>query len=166
MKQHFETLQIHAGYTPDEETLSAAIPLHQTASYVFKDSQHAADLFELNTEGYIYSRIANPTVAIFEQRLAELEGGIAGLAAASGHAAQFLVVNNLIEAGKNLVSSPYLYGGTVSQFKHTFKNLGIEVRIAESAEPEAFEALIDGNTRGLYMETIGNPGFADRKSTR
>lgn len=160
MKQHFETLQIHAGYTPDEETLSAAIPLHQTASYVFKNTQHAADLFELNVEGYIYSRISNPTVAILEQRIAELEGGIAGLAVASGHAAQFLVVNNLIQSGKNLVSSPYLYGGTVSQFKLTFKNLGIEVRIAESAEPAAFEALIDENTRGLYMETIGNPGFA------
>ncbi len=159
MKQHFETLQIHAGYTPDQETLSAAIPLHQTASYIFKDTQHAADLFELNAEGYIYSRIANPTVAILEQRLAELEGGIGGLAVASGHAAQFLAINNLIQPGKNLVSSPYLYGGTVSQFKLTFKNLGIEVRIAESLDPAAFEALIDENTRGLYMETIGNPGF-------
>lgn len=160
MKQHFETLQIHSGYTPDQDTMSAAIPLHQTAAYVFKDTQHAADLFELNAEGHIYSRISNPTVGIMEQRLAALEGGIGGLAVSSGHAAQFLAVNNLILPGKNLVSSPYLYGGTVSQFKLTFKNIGIEVRIAESAEPEAFEALIDDNTRGLYMETIGNPGFA------
>lgn len=160
MKQHFETLQIHAGYTPDQDTLSAAVPLHQTAAYVFKDTQHAADLFELNAEGYIYSRIANPTVSILEQRIAALEGGIGGLAVASGHAAQFLVINNLIQTGMNLVSSPFLYGGTLSQFKLSFKNLGIEVRIAENADPKSFEALIDENTRGLYMETISNPGFA------
>ncbi|MCK5821329.1 MAG: PLP-dependent transferase [Bacteroidales bacterium] len=160
MKHHFDTLQIHAGYTPDSDTLSAAIPLHQTAAYVFKDTQHAADLFELNAEGHIYSRISNPTVGILEQRIAALEGGIGALAVSSGHAAQFLAINNLIQPGKNMVSSPYLYGGTISQFKHTFKKLGIEVRIAESSDPEGFEALIDENTRGLYMETIGNPGFA------
>jgi len=160
MKQHFDTLQIDAGYTPHQETRSAAIPLHQTASYVFENSQHAADLFELNAEGHIYSRISNPTVGILEERMTALEGGVGGLAVSSGHAAQFLVVNNLIMPGKNLVSSPYLYGGTVSQFKLSFKKLGIEVRIAESGDSEDFEALIDENTRGLYMETIGNPGFA------
>ena len=159
MKQHFDPLQIPSGYLPDQDTLSAAIPLHQTAAYVFKDTQHAADLFELNAEGYIYSRISNPTVSILEQRIAALEDGIGGLAVGSGHAAQFLVINNLIQGGKNLVSSPYLYGGTLSQFKHSFKNLGIEVRIADSDAAEDFEALIDENTRGLYMETISNPGF-------
>jgi O-acetylhomoserine (thiol)-lyase len=159
MKYKFDTLQIHSGYTPDQETQSAAIPLHQTASYTFKDTQHAADLFELRAEGYIYSRISNPTVGILEERMAALEGGVAALAVSSGHAAQFLVVNNLIQTGKNLVSSPHLYGGTISQFKLTFKQLGIEVRVAKSSAPEDFEELIDHNTRGLYMETISNPGF-------
>ena len=159
MTYKFDTLQIHSGYSPDKETQSAAIPLHQTAAYAFKDTQHAADLFELRAEGHIYSRISNPTVAIFEERIAALEGGVAALAVSSGHAAQFLVVNNLIQPGKNMVSSPYLYGGTVSQFKLTFKQLGIEVRIAKSSDPKDFEELIDENTRGLYMETISNPGF-------
>ncbi len=159
MKYKFETLQIHSGYHPDIETQSAAIPLHQTASYTFKDTRHAADLFELRAEGYIYSRISNPTVSILEERISALEGGVGALGVSSGHAAQFLVINNLIQPGKNLVSSPYLYGGTITQFKHTFKPLGIEVRVAKSGRPEDFRALIDKNTRGLYMETISNPGF-------
>ena len=158
-KFHFETLQIHAGYQADTDTQSAAIPLHQTAAYVFKDTAHAADLFELRAEGHIYSRISNPTVSILEERMAALEGGVAALAVSSGHAAQFLTVLNLIEPGKNLVTSPFLYGGTVSQFKHSFRKLGIEVRFADSSKVSDFEKLIDENTRGLYMETISNPGF-------
>ncbi|MCD6347831.1 MAG: aminotransferase class I/II-fold pyridoxal phosphate-dependent enzyme [Bacteroidales bacterium] len=159
MKQHFETLQIHAGHTIDQDTLSAAVPLYQTASYHFRDTQHAADLFNLEAEGYIYSRISNPTVAILEERLAALEGGVGALAVSSGHAAQFIAVNNLLNAGQNLITSPFLYGGTVSQFKHSFKKLGIEVRFAKTSKVEDFEALIDENTRGLYMETISNPSF-------
>lgn len=160
MTYKFETLQIHSGYTPDQDTQSASIPLHQTAAYTFKDSQHAADLFELRAEGYIYSRISNPTVAALEQRMADLEGGVAALAVSSGHAAQFLLVNNLLNPGQNLVSSPFLYGGTVTQFTHTLKKAGAEIRLAENATPEAFEKLIDEHTRGIYMETISNPGFS------
>ncbi|MBT7462724.1 MAG: aminotransferase class I/II-fold pyridoxal phosphate-dependent enzyme [Bacteroidetes bacterium] len=159
MKKHFDTLQIHAGHVPDQDTLSAAVPLYQTASYQFKDTQHAADLFELRAEGYIYSRISNPTVAVLEERLAAIENGVGALALSSGHAAQFIAINNLLNPGQNLITSPFLYGGTVSQFKHSFKKLGIEVRFAKSSKPEDFEVLIDENTRGLYMETISNPGF-------
>ncbi len=158
-KLHFETLQIHAGYRANSETLSAAIPLHQTASYLFKDTQHAADLFELRAEGHIYSRISNPTVSILEERMAALEGGVGALAVASGHAAQFLAILNLINPGENLISSPFLYGGTVSQFKHSFKKMGIEVRLAKGSQPADFESLIDENTRGFFMETISNPSF-------
>lgn len=160
MSYQFETLQIHSGYRPDQDTNSAAVPLHQTAAYVFNDSRHAADLFELRAEGHIYSRISNPTVAALEQRMADLEGGVAALAVSSGHAAQFLLVNNLLAPRQNLVSSPFLYGGTVTQFSHTLKKTGAEIRLAESAAPEAFEKVIDEHTRGLYMETISNPGFA------
>lgn len=160
MTYKFETLQIHSGYTPDQDTQSAAVPLHQTAAYTFRDSQHAADLFELRAEGFIYSRISNPTVAALEKRMADLEGGLAGLAVSSGHAAQFLLVNNLLNPGQNLVSSPFLYGGTVTQFTHTLRKIGADIRLAADATPEAFEKLIDENTRGLYMETISNPGFA------
>ncbi|MBT5425344.1 MAG: O-acetylhomoserine aminocarboxypropyltransferase/cysteine synthase, partial [Bacteroidetes bacterium] len=115
MKKHFDTLQIHAGHVPDQDTLSAAVPLYQTASYQFKDTQHAADLFELRAEGYIYSRISNPTVAVLEERLAAIENGVGALALSSGHAAQFIAINNLLNPGQNLITSPFLYGGTVSQ---------------------------------------------------
>jgi O-acetylhomoserine (thiol)-lyase len=134
--------------------------LYQTASYVFKDAQYAADLFEMKAEGHIYSRISNPTVASLEARITALENGVGALAVASGHAAQFLTIQNLLQPGQNLVSSPFLYGGTVSQFKHSFRNFGIESRIALSDKVEDFEGLIDENTRALYMETISNPGFA------
>ncbi|HBB91431.1 MAG: O-acetylhomoserine aminocarboxypropyltransferase [Bacteroidetes bacterium GWF2_49_14] len=156
----FETLQIHAGHKPDSDTLSRAVPIYQTSSYVFRDADHAAGLFELSEPGFIYTRIGNPTVEVFEKRIAALENGVGALAVSSGHAAQFLALNNLLRLGDNLVSSPFLYGGTVSQFRHSFKNLGVEVRFAKSDKPADFEKLIDDRTRGIYVETISNPGFS------
>jgi len=158
-KLNFETLQIHAGHEPDPTTLSRAVPIYQTSSYVFKDSDHAANLFELKEFGNIYTRIMNPTTDVFEKRIAALEGGIASLAVASGHAAQFLVFNTILNLGDNFVSSPYLYGGTYNQFKVSFKRLGIESRFANDLSTKSFESLIDENTKALYLETIGNPGF-------
>jgi len=155
----FETLQIHAGHIPDKETLSRAVPIYQTSSYIFRNAQHAADLFDLRESGYIYSRINNPTVDIFERRVAALESGAAALAVSSGHAAQFLALTTIVRPGENIVSSPYLYGGTFNQFRVTFPGLGIDVRIAPDLEPESFEKLIDDRTKALYVETIGNPGF-------
>jgi len=156
----FATLQIHAGFEADSDYRSAAIPLHQTASYEFLNSQHAADLFELRAEGHIYSRISNPTVAVFEQRMAALENGVGALAVSSGHAAQFIAINNIVDQGFNLVSSPYLYGGTVSQLKHSFKKLGIVAKIANTDQIDDFRPLVDENTRALYIETISNPSFS------
>ncbi len=156
----FETLQIHAGHTPDSDTLSRAVPIYQTSSYIFRDADHAAGLFDLTEPGFIYSRIGNPTVDIFEKRIAALENGVGAIAVSSGHAAQFLALNNILRLGDNLVSSPFLYGGTVSQFRHSFKNLGVEVRFAKSDKPSDFEQLIDEKTRGIYVETISNPGFS------
>jgi O-acetylhomoserine/O-acetylserine sulfhydrylase len=157
--KHFETAQIHAGHEPDSDTHSRAVPIYQTTSYTFKSSKHAANLFALKEFGNIYSRIMNPTNDVFEKRIAELEGGAAALATSSGHAAQFLVFNTILSPGKNIVSSPHLYGGTFNQFKVTFKNYGWDVRFAESLNTEDFEKLIDENTRGIYLESIGNPGF-------
>jgi O-acetylhomoserine (thiol)-lyase len=157
--KHFETAQIHAGHEPDSDTNSRAVPIYQTTSYSFKNSEQAANLFALKEFGNIYTRIMNPTNDVFEKRIAALEGGVAALATASGHAAQFLVFNTLLAPGKNIVSSPYLYGGTYNQFKVTFKNFGWEARFADSLEAYDFEKLIDKNTRGIYLETIGNPGF-------
>ena len=158
-KQHFETLQIHAGHTPDSATNARAVPIYQTTSYTFNSSEHGANLFALKEFGNIYSRIMNPTNDVFEQRIAALEGGVAALAVSSGHAAQFVVFNTILKAGDNIVSSPYLYGGTYNQFRVTFKNLGWEGRFADSLEIEDFEKLIDDNTKAIYLETIGNPGF-------
>jgi O-acetylhomoserine (thiol)-lyase len=158
-KINFETLQIHAGQHPDKETLSRAVPLYQTSSYVFKNSKHAADLFNLSEPGNIYTRIMNPTTEVFEKRVAALEGGAAALAVSSGHAAQFIALSTIMRQGDNLVSSPFLYGGTHNQFKVTFAGFGIEARFAKDLEPESFEALIDKKTKALYVETIGNPGF-------
>ena len=157
--KHFETLQIHAGHTPDSATNSRAVPIYQTTSYTFKNSEHGANLFALKEFGNIYSRIMNPTNDVFEQRMAALEGGVAALAVSSGHAAQFLTFSTILHAGDNIVSSPYLYGGTYNQFKVTFKNYNWEARFAESLEPEEFEKLIDKRTKAIYLETIGNPGF-------
>ena len=155
----FETLQLHAGHEPDQTTHSRAVPIYQTTSYEFNDADHAANLFALKEFGNIYTRIMNPTSDVFEQRIAALEGGVAGLAVASGHAAQFLVFNTLLESGDNFVTSPYLYGGSYNQFKVSFKRLGIEARFAENLDIENFEKNIDENTKAIYLETIGNPGF-------
>ncbi len=158
-KIHFETLQIHAGHHPDRETHSRAVPLYQTSSYVFKNARHAADLFSLSEAGNIYTRIQNPTTDVFEKRVAALEGGAAALAVASGHAAQFIALSTIIRKGENLVSSPFLYGGTYNQFRVTFPGFGIETRFARDLDPRSFETLIDRNTKAIYVETIGNPGF-------
>ena len=156
----FETLQVHAGHTPDSDTLSRAVPIYQTTSYVFKDSEHAANLFGLKEFGNIYTRLMNPTTDVFEKRIAALEGGVAALAVSSGHAAQFIAITNIAGSGDNLVSSPFLYGGTFNQFKVTFKNLGIEARFSEDLQPENFEKLIDDKTKAIYLETIGNPSYS------
>ncbi len=155
----FETLQLHAGQEVDATTGSRAVPIYQTTSYVFKDSKHAANLFGLKEFGNIYTRLMNPTTDVFEKRVAALEGGVAALATASGQAAQFIALNNILKAGDNFVSTSFLYGGTSNQFKVAFKRLGIEARIADGDSPEAFEKLIDENTKALYLETIGNPAF-------
>ena len=159
----FETLQLHAGYTPDQ-TKSLVAPLYLTTTYAFDDAEHAADLFNLDFKAgkspFIYTRLNNPTTSVFEQRMAALEGGIAAVATASGHAAQMLVVMNLLRAGDNFVTSPYLYGGTNTQFLVSFKDLGIEARKAASDKAEDLEKLIDKDTKLLYVENIANPYFS------
>jgi O-acetylhomoserine/O-acetylserine sulfhydrylase len=154
----FETLQLHAGQEVDA-TGSRAVPLYQTTSYVFKNAEHGANLFALKEFGNIYTRIMNPTTDVFEKRIAALEGGVAALATASGQAAQFIALNNILQAGDNFVTSPFLYGGTYNQFKVAFKRLGIDVRFAKDDTAENLEKLIDDNTKAIYLETIGNPGF-------
>ncbi|MBP6567147.1 MAG: O-acetylhomoserine aminocarboxypropyltransferase/cysteine synthase [Saprospiraceae bacterium] len=155
----FETLQLHAGQSADPTTGSRAVPIYQTSSYVFKNAAHGANLFALKEFGNIYTRIMNPTTDVFEQRIAALEGGVAAVATSSGQAAQFLALNNILQAGDNFVSTSYLYGGTYNQFKVAFKRLGIDVRFAEGDEASKFEVLIDENTKAIYLETIGNPKF-------
>ncbi len=155
----FETLQLHAGHDVDQTTNSRAVPIYQTASYTFNSAEHAANLFGLKEFGNIYTRIGNPTTDVFEKRIAALEGGVAALATSSGQAAQFIALNNILQAGENFVTSPFLYGGTYNQFKVAFKRLGVESRFAKSDQPEDFEKLIDKNTKAFYLETIGNPGF-------
>lgn len=155
----FETLQVHAGHTPDSDTLSRAVPLYQTSSYVFRDAGHAARLFDLAEDGNIYTRINNPTTDVFEKRVTALEGGVASLAVASGHAAQFITLTTLMRKGDNFISSPFLYGGTFNQFKVTLPGFGIDARFTPDLEPESFEKLIDDRTKAIYVETIGNPGF-------
>ncbi|WP_407427103.1 O-acetylhomoserine aminocarboxypropyltransferase/cysteine synthase family protein [Arcticibacter sp.] len=156
----FETLQVHAGQEVDPTTGSRAVPLYQTSSYVFKNSEHGANLFALKEFGNIYTRIMNPTTDVFEKRIAALEGGIAALAVASGQAAQFIALNNILEAGDNFVASSFLYGGTYNQFKVSFKRLGIEARFANGDDALSFEQHIDDNTKAIYLETIGNPSFS------
>ncbi|WP_022822000.1 O-acetylhomoserine aminocarboxypropyltransferase/cysteine synthase family protein [Hymenobacter norwichensis] len=157
---HFETLQLHAGQQPDPTTGSRAVPIHQTTSYVFKNAEHGANLFALKEFGNIYTRLMNPTTDVFEQRIAALEGGVAALAVSSGQAAQFIALNNILQAGDNFVSTSHLYGGTYNQFKVAFKRLGIEARFADGDQPEKFEDLIDEKTKAIYLETIGNPSFS------
>jgi len=154
---HFETLQLHAGQEADPVSGSRAVPIHQTTSYVFKNTDHAANLFGLKEFGNIYTRIMNPTTDVFEKRIAALEGGVAALATSSGQAAQFLALNNILQAGDNFISSSFIYGGTYNQFKVAFKRLGIEVRFAAGDEVSTYESLIDKNTKAIYLETIGNP---------
>ena len=153
----FETLQLHAGQEIDPTTNSRAVPIYQTTSYGFKNTAHAANLFGLREFGNIYTRIMNPTTDVFEKRIAALEGGVAAVATSSGQAAQFLALNNILQAGDNFISTSFLYGGTYNQFKVAFKRLGIEVRFANSDDVESFVPLIDKNTKALFLETIGNP---------
>jgi O-acetylhomoserine (thiol)-lyase len=153
----FETLQLHAGQSADPVTGSRAVPLYQTTSYVFKNAEHAANLFGLKEFGNIYTRLMNPTTDVFEQRIAALEGGVAALATSSGQAAQFIALNNIVQAGDNFVSSSFIYGGTFNQFKVAFKRLGVDVRFAEGDDVANYEKLIDANTKAIYLETIGNP---------
>jgi O-acetylhomoserine/O-acetylserine sulfhydrylase len=154
---HFETLQLHAGQEIDPVTKSRAVPLYQTTSYGFDNAEHAANLFGLRQFGNIYTRIMNPTTDVFEKRIAALEGGVAALATGSGQAAQFIALNNILQAGDNFVTTSYLYGGTYNQFKVAFKRLGIDARFAEGDNAESFRPLIDNNTKAIYLETIGNP---------
>jgi O-acetylhomoserine (thiol)-lyase len=157
----FETLQVHAGYeTPEPTTKSRAVPIYQTTAYAFDDADHAARLFGLQEFGNIYSRIMNPTNDVLEKRLAALEGGAMAVAVASGHAAEFIAITTLAQAGDNIVASPHLYGGTRNMFNVTLPRLGIEVRFTgPDARPEEFTALIDENTRAVYLETIPNPSL-------
>ncbi|MDG1300541.1 MAG: PLP-dependent transferase [Opitutae bacterium] len=151
------TLTLHAGHTPDAETGSRAVPIYQTTSYMFRDTDHAAKLFGLEELGYIYTRIMNPTTDVLEKRVAALEGGVAALAHASGQAAITSAILNIAGAGDNIVSSAQLYGGTYTLFKYTLPKLGIEVRFADAEDPSSFEPLIDGKTKAIYGDTVGNP---------
>jgi len=152
-----ETIAVHGGQKPDPATKAVAVPIYQTVAYAFDDTQHGADLFDLKVAGNIYTRIMNPTSAVLEQRLAELEGGIGALAVASGMAAISYAVQTITESGDNIVSASTLYGGTYNLFAHTFPQLGIEVRFADYRQPNAFEPLIDARTKAIYCESIGNP---------
>ena len=151
------TLALHAGHTPDAETGSRAVPIYQTTSYMFRDTDHAAKLFGLEELGYIYTRIMNPTTDVLEKRVAALEGGVAALAHASGQAAITSAILNLAGTGDNIVSAAQLYGGTYTLFKYTLPKLGIEVRFADAEDPASFEPLIDGKTKAIYGDTVGNP---------
>ncbi len=153
----FETQAVHAGYSPDPTTRAVAVPVYQTVSYAFDDTQHGADLFDLKVAGNIYTRIMNPTTAVLEARVAALEGGVAALALASGMAAITAAVQTIAAAGDNIVSSSRLYGGTYNLFAHTFPRQGIEVRFADPVDPQAFARLIDARTKAVYCESIGNP---------
>lgn len=156
----FETLQLHAGHDlNNDSSRSRAVPIHQTTSYVFKDAEHGANLFALKEFGNIYTRIMNPTTDVFEKRIAALEGGVAALAVASGQAAQFIALNNILQNGDNFVSSTFLYGGTYNQFKVALNRLGIDARFTKDESIESYEVLIDDRTKAIYLETIGNPGF-------
>lgn len=158
-KLKFETIQLHGGQTSDSATNSRAVPIYQTSSYVFNNTKHASDLFGLKEFGNIYTRITNPTTDVFEKRIALLEGGTGALATASGQAAQFIALNNILQAGDNFVTTSFLYGGTYNLFKVAFKKLGIETRFANGDSAESFEKLIDKKTKAIYLETIGNPGL-------
>ncbi|MBA4446176.1 PLP-dependent transferase, partial [Cylindrospermopsis raciborskii CS-506_D] len=152
-KYRFETLQIHAGQEPAPGTNARAVPIYQTTSYVFNDTEHGARLFALQEFGNIYTRIMNPTTDVFEKRIAALEGGVAALATSSGQAAQFLAISTIAQAGENIVSTSFLYGGTYNQFKVALPRLGINVKFVEGDEVENFRRAIDNQTKALYVET-------------
>jgi O-acetylhomoserine (thiol)-lyase len=154
----FNTLAIHAGAAPDAATGARATPIYQTTSFVFDDVDHAASLFGLQAFGNIYSRIGNPTCAVLEERVAALEGGTAALAVASGHAAEFLAFHTLMQPGDEFVAATKLYGGSINQFNHSYKNFGWTVRWADSDEPSTFEAAINERTKAIFIESIANPG--------
>jgi len=154
---HFETLSVHAGYTPDPTTKSVAVPIYQTAAYAFDSAQHGADLFDLKVPGNIYTRIMNPTNDVLEQRIAALEGGIAALALASGQAAVTYAILTIAESGDNIISSSALYGGTYNLLAHTLPQWGVQTKFADYRNPASFEALIDEHTKALYVESLGNP---------
>ncbi len=156
----FTTRQLHAGQQPDPTTGSRAVPIYQTTSYQFRDTEHAANLFALKELGNIYTRIMNPTTDVLEQRIADLEGGVAALAASSGHAAQAMAILALCGAGDHIVSSSRLYGGTYNQFNYTFPRIGIDVTFVDPTNPANFEAAIRPNTKILYGETLGNPDIS------
>ncbi|KAF6756733.1 Cys/Met metabolism PLP-dependent enzyme-domain-containing protein [Ephemerocybe angulata] len=157
----FDTIQVHGGQIPDSATNARAVPIYASTSFAFNDSVHAADVFAMRApaDNYAYSRIGNPTVAVFEQRMAQLEGGIAAVAVSSGQAAQFMAISAIAGAGDNIVSTSYLYGGTYNQFKVTFKNFGIGVKWVTETTPEAFAAAIDDRTKAIYVESIANPKY-------
>ena len=155
----FETLQVHAGQQPAPGTNARAVPIYQTTSYTFNDADHGARLFALKEFGNIYTRIMNPTTDVFEQRIAALEGGVAAVATSSGQAAQFIAITTIAQAGDNIVSTSYVYGGTYNQFKVTLPRLGIKVKFVEGDDPEDFRRAIDAGTKAIYVETIGNPRF-------
>ncbi|MCL5951498.1 MAG: O-acetylhomoserine aminocarboxypropyltransferase/cysteine synthase [Chloroflexi bacterium] len=153
----FSTRQLHAGQQADPTTGARAVPIYQTSSYVFRDTEHAARLFALQESGNIYTRIMNPTTDVFEQRVADLEGGVGALASSSGHAAQTMAILALCGAGDHIVSASTLYGGTFNQFNYTFRRLGIDVTFVDPSDPENFRRAIRANTKILYGETLGNP---------
>ncbi|GAA5949111.1 hypothetical protein JCM21900_004863 [Sporobolomyces salmonicolor] len=155
----FETLQLHAGYEPDSATKARAVPIYQTTSFVFNDSQHAADVFGLKKFAALYTRIGNPTCEVFEKRLAALEGGVAAVAASSGQSAQFMAIAAIASAGDNVLTTSYLYGGSYNQFKVFFKRFGIDFRFVDGDSPADFEKLIDDKTKAIYLESIGNPKY-------
>jgi O-acetylhomoserine (thiol)-lyase len=152
-----ETIAVHGGYSPDPTTKAVAVPIYQTTSYAFDSAQHGADLFDLKVQGNIYTRIMNPTTDVLEKRIAELEGGIGALALASGSAAITYSILTIAEQGDNIVSASALYGGTYNLFAHTLPQFGIEVRFADHRDPESFAQLIDGRTKAVFCESIGNP---------
>ena len=155
---HPDTIALHGGsYRNDKSTNSVAVPIYQTTSYQFNSQEHASNLFSLKELGNIYTRIMNPTTAVLEERIAQLEGGLAAVAVSSGQAASAFAVQNLCQAGDNIISSTDLYGGTWNQFANTFKQMGIEVRFADPKDPKNFEELTDEKTRGYYAETLPNP---------
>lgn len=155
----FETLQIHGGQSPDPTTNARAVPIYQTTSYVFNSAEHGANLFGLKEFGNIYTRLMNPTTDVFERRVAALEGGVGALATSSGQAAEFIAISNICQPGDNIVSTSFLYGGSYNLFKVTLPRLGINVKFVDGDNPEDFRSAIDEKTKGIYVESIGNPQF-------